>query len=186
MRAFTLIEAVVVVSIVLILSAFILFNLSSFNRSFAIQREAGKVAVSLRKAQTFALAVREFSPGQFPGYGMYVSISSPTSYVIFGDPQNGGTFQRYDAALGEGVETPQIENGVRITQLCGNIGLVSETCSLTEIHIFYLRPDPTIVLTGCLGATCGSYSNMRLALTFPDGALTKQVFILTTGQVSIQ
>lgn len=104
-RGFTLIEVVVVVGIMVFIYSVLFANYPQFARQVAIDREANRMALSFRKAQSYALAVREFNsayvddpfcsvpPVKFPPYGVSLSTvagapgdpRNETTYVIFGD-----------------------------------------------------------------------------------------------------
>ena len=185
-RGFTLIEVVVVVGVMALIASATLFNFPQFSRRIQIEQEAGKLALSVRKAQAYSIAVREFSAGSgvFPGYGVYVSTANPNGYVIFGDPNK---TSRYDASLGESVETVNFASRVKIAQICGNSQLVPPgPCTLSSADIFYIRPGPDSTFTGVDSGLPSIYSDIKIILSSEDAALSKSVVIWPTGQVSIQ
>lgn len=100
-------EVIVVVGIIAFISSIMLANFPNFRREVTIDREAARMTQTLRKAQFFALAVREFGPApnykenpfcdaaklppRFPPYGAsFAKVSAsggrgPQNYLIFGD-----------------------------------------------------------------------------------------------------
>src|SRR3989344_7770766 len=161
-RAFTLIEVVVVVGIMAIVSSLMLANFPRFNKQIAVNREAGKRALALRKAQSDALAVREFDPGnpllkddpfcltppvRFPGYGLFIDLADKAHYFIYGDID---CSKDHVSGLAEEeiVETANFEGRVLISDIIGfSPGLCGGGCSdLTEASVLYVRPGPAIFI----------------------------------------
>ena len=125
-HGFTLIEVVVVVGVIAIIAAVTLASFPEFSERIGIEQEAGKFALSLRKAQTYALAVRELQQGSgiFPPYGVNVAMGDLIHYTIFGDvnfeKNNPSYSPRFESFLGESVEVFSVEKRVSIFQICGN------------------------------------------------------------------
>ncbi|GEM_PF-1869149 len=191
-HGFTLLEIIVVIGVVSLIAATTLFSFPAFSRRIAIEQEAGQLALSIRKAQSYSIAVREFSPGSgiFPGYGVNVSLDNPNEHVIFGDPNQ---TNRYEAGAAEAIETIHFNSRVKISKICGNsqsvppgpCDLVPYT-GLTSADIFYIRPGPTATFTGVSSGLSGVYNDIKVVLSSEDNSLTKSVTVWPTGQVSIQ
>ena len=183
-RGFTLIELIVVIGVMVLVGTLTLVSFPQFSRRVAIEQEAGKLSLALRRAQSYAIAVREFGVGSgiFPGYGVFVSATSPEQYLIFGDPN---TSSRYEESFGETVEVVRTERGARISDICGDSQSVPPgPCGLSSVEIFYKRPGPSIALTGAFSSD--RYNDIKLVLTSLDGFVTKSIIIWSTGQISIQ
>jgi len=185
-RGFTLIEVVVVIGVIAIIATITLTSFPEFAERIGIEQEAGKLILAARKAQSYALAVREFQPdsGIFPAYGVNVSLSNPLQYLIFGDP-NGSN--RFESFLNEGVETTNVEKRVSIFHICGNSQSIPQgSCSLSSADIVYIRPIPTIILTGVDSGISSLYNDIKVVLRSSDGSIEKNVIIWSTGQISIE
>ena len=192
-RGFTLIEVVVVAGVIAIIAAVTLASFPEFSERIGIEQQAGKFVLSLRKAQSYALAVREFQPGSdiFPPYGVNITMSDPTHYTIFGDvnfeENNPSYTPRFESFLGELVEVFSVEKRVSVFQICGNSQ--SEPvgpCSLSSADIAYTRPGPSISLIGVDGGLALSYNDIKVVLRSLDGSIQKSVIIWSTGQISIE
>src|SRR3989344_3989763 len=192
---FTLIEVIVVIGIMSVISAIVLVNFPRFQKGHEVEREAAKLALAMRKAQSFSLGVREFNsafnddpfclniPVRFPGYGVYLTMSLPTVYTIFGDAT---CSKQYDTfPVDETVENIKIENKAKLGSLKGfNVGICSSGCALDEVLVIYLRPGPSVFLTG--NGDIDSYDYFEISLTSSDGSAAKTVVVRSTGQISIK
>jgi len=193
--AFTLIEVVVVVGIMATISTLVLVNFPRLQRGAALGREAAKLALSLRKAQSFSLGVREFNPAfnddpfcldipvRFPGYGVYINMSLPTSYIIFGDATCSKEYDTFP--VDETVENIKIENKAKLASLKSfDLGVCSSGCLLNEAVVIYLRPGPSVFLTDNGGVK--NYDYFEITLSSSDGSITKTVVVRSIGQISIK
>jgi len=128
-RAFTLIELMVVASIIIILSAVALLNYRSGESQFALQRSANKLAQDIRRAQEMAMSAKEFG-GTVPegGYGINFQTTATSSYILFADLNDNGVFDS-----GETIEKPSLEEGVRISNLSPS----------SPLNVTFSPPDPT-------------------------------------------
>jgi prepilin-type N-terminal cleavage/methylation domain-containing protein len=129
---FTIMEMMVVFSIILILAAISIPIYQGSKKELALQRAVNKLAQDIRKAEEMAMAAKEFE-GAIPkgGYGIYFNIASTASYLLFADSD--GSFD-YDS--GEEVEEIKIETGVQISSF-------SPISPLNALNITFTPPDPT-------------------------------------------
>lgn len=192
-RGFTLIELIVVIGVTAVIASLLLANFPRFSRQIAVEREAGKLALALRRAQSYALAVREFNsafnddpfctdpPVRFPGYGVFFDLSDPTHYLIYGD----ASCSKYYESLPweETTESALLDGKIYLLSIKGyDAGACSLGCDLNELSILYVRPDPAIWIRG-EGA---DYNYAEIVLSSSDGTVTKKVVAWSTGQVSIE
>ena len=214
-RGFTIVELSIVAAIIAAISAIAFANFPKFNRELALRREANKLALALRKSQSFALAVREFHqidatykddpscsipPVAYPPYGVSLSMNAEASpdvrnnktYIIFGDTNCSSLsaipISGYDASpINEQVETFNMAGEVQIASIFGYGTACSGGCSLTRADAVYQRPAPTVVLIGLKGGTFVNLDNrIEINLTVPNQNLTAKVVLRPTGQVSIE
>ncbi|HEY4527766.1 MAG TPA: prepilin-type N-terminal cleavage/methylation domain-containing protein [Candidatus Paceibacterota bacterium] len=182
MKGFTLIELLVTVSILVLTAIFILANYPKFASRMSLERTSQEVALSLRRAQSFALAVREFGQGSgiFPGYGVHFEIASPADYAVYADINAN---REYDGAS-EAVESLHIETSSRIIALCaGEKTQPPGDCGFSELDITYLRPAPTIFFKS--GVATLTYSDLEIKIRAPDGTL-RTITVWNSGQVGLE
>ena len=183
---FTLIEVILVVGIVIVIASITLANFPEFNERIGIEQEAGKFVLAARKAQSYALGVREFQIGSkiFPPYGVSATINDRIHFTVFGDTNLSNRFENF---LGESVEVFTVSPRVEIHEICGNYQSIPPgPCNLTTADIVYIRPAPSIVLTGVVGGIPLSYNDIKVVFTTLDGSIRKDVVIWSTGQISIE
>lgn len=192
-RGFTLIELVVVVGVMAVVSSLLLANFPRFSKQIAVEREAGKLALALRKAQSLALAVREFNPAfnddpfcanppvRFPGYGVFLDISDSAHYLIYGDASCSKYYESSPSE--EAVETALLDGKIYLSSIKGyDAGVCSGGCDLGELSVLYVRPGPAIWIR----SEGVDYNYAEIVLSSSDGTVTKKVVARFTGQVSIE
>ena len=122
-RGFTLIELVVVTTIIVLLTALTLPNYRAGSQQLALQRSAYKLAQDLRRAQEMALSSQEFG-GEVPaGYGIYLEEGA-SRYTLFayidGDQRE--------------VEIINLEKKIKIGDLLPD----------SPLTIAFIPPDPSV------------------------------------------
>lgn len=142
----TLIEMLVVVAIIAVISGVIMFNYSDFSTNVSVRNLSQEVALSIRKAQTYATSVRSVDgttivdSSAYAGYGISFSTNDtatdpylPTSkqFVLFvdipgSDSDTQGTYGSQMATCGaptssgnECVEAFGISTADKIVAICG-------------------------------------------------------------------
>ncbi|MCX5784002.1 MAG: hypothetical protein NTW04_06165 [Elusimicrobia bacterium] len=152
MKSFTLVELLVIISIILILTVLIVPNFHLANSKMAVERAAYKLAQDLRNAEEMSMSSRGTDPllfgsNLFPsgGYGLSFEDNS-TSYILFADCNDNNT---YDTAKGsptdcansgpantwpEKIKEISLESGVKIKKSFPD----------RLKHITFFPPDPTI------------------------------------------
>ena len=196
-KGFTLLELAVVTSIMVMLTAVVFANFPKFNRMLTVRREADKLTLALRKAQAYALAVREFNPAyaddpfcenppvRFPPYGVSFSMADNKKYLIFGDADCNDI---YTAGSNEQVEVFTLAREVVIKSLRGYDSFAcSLGCAFDQANATYQRPAPSVILSGKTGGT--NYSDLdriEIVLEMPGQNLSRKIILRTTGDVSIE
>ena len=105
----TLLEMMVVISIFVVISTVTVFNYGQFNSSMSTQNLVDDIALSIRKAQSYAIGVRGVNDVFLGGYGVRFSVnplvsgdeykSSNKSFVVFaemGDKNYGYDYGAYN------------------------------------------------------------------------------------------
>lgn len=188
-KGFTLVEMIVSISIMSLIVTIVLFNYSSSGDNLATSSAGQEVAITIRQAQTYGLAVRPTSSGVFLyAYGVHFNpTSNPTGYYLFADKDDDGV---YDAGTGscgsattECVQAFTFRNGITATGVCSISTCYSS--GTRSINFTFLRPSPDAaiyVTGGGLNSTPGKGS---VILTSPKGK-TVTITVENTGQILIQ
>lgn len=190
---FTLIELLVVSAIIVIVSGLILAQHNLFGGRVQLQNFAYDLALSVRQAQSYGIAVRRFSTATFnAGYGLHFDTTSPTTYVLFADlalPATG----MYDPnhSPSELVQSNSITRGYVISQICVTPQSGSESCTPsipTSLDVFFIRPEPDAWISNnssCLLNRSLCAQQARIVIRSPQGD-TMNVIIASNGQISVQ
>lgn len=108
----TLIELVVTISVILGLTSLLIAYNRTGQRIARLPRAAERLIFDIRKAQNYALAIREFAPGNVPcAYGVNF-ITGANSYAIFADLAADCAAANGVMDAGEIVEEIRMEEGV--------------------------------------------------------------------------
>lgn len=131
--------------IISVVSGLMLVSNSRFGGVVTLRNLAYDIAISIRQAQVYGISVARFGDNTFSaGYGIHLSAADPTHYVLYADAavQNG----LYDAGGLPGeqelVAETTIERGYVVNDLCVTDATDTETCGLTQLDIFFKRPEP--------------------------------------------
>lgn len=133
-KSFTLIELLVVVSIIVLMTALTLPNYRLGDKQLALQRSAHRLAQTLRTTQEYAISAKTFQGAVPSGYGMYLDLAQPASYILFADVNGDGVY----SGASEKVEGINLEVNV----VLGELVPATPSSSLT---IVFIPPDPTTI-----------------------------------------
>ncbi len=203
----TMIELIVVLAIVGVVSSVLIFNYSKFRTTVTLRGLSQDIALSIRKAQTYATSVRAIEGSgldttSFPGYGIAFSVDSPPDtpsvpgrarFILFADVSDSGTLNgKYDdgGSCGnpidgnECVESFSITTPDRIVRLCTEDGCVVNG----EIDVVFDRPAPdaricVIDESGACDTDRPSY--LHVVVQAPTGE-ERVITIWNTGQISVE
>ncbi|MEK7098313.1 MAG: hypothetical protein AAB908_00265 [Patescibacteria group bacterium] len=172
----------VVTAIFVLLSAVVLANNSRFGNIIVLQNLAHDMALSIREAQTYGIAVRRYSTGQYNvGYGMH--FAGGTGYQLFADVNTNGMWDP-----GEEISTVSIAGGYQISDMCAP---PPGSCGLSRIDILYKRPEPDAcigkngVASVSGGACISTITRGTIVVMSPRGD-TATIVIEKSGQISVQ
>jgi len=175
---FTIVEMMVAMAIITIVSAQVLFSFSGLNEGTALNSSAREMALSLRRAQSMALAVTRIPvlSAVPPAAGVRIATISPQTYLLFGDLAATRDFKYTSSA--ELIATQTLERGNRISRI-----LDENSVEHDIIHLIFSSPEATLSITDEDGNDIGNL--LTIELVAPNGQ-KKKVVARTTGQISIQ
>lgn len=184
LRAFSLIELLVVTAILALISSVVLVNHTRFNGTVLLGSLAYDIALSIREAQVFGVSVRQYDTTSFQiGYG--IRFADSTSYSLFADMNQD---RRYDA--GDSIiRTFTLQHGFTVKEFCGitanNVSHCSTDASnpLTHLAVVFLRPDPDASMSSNEPGVVYSRSTVTV---MSGGGATRTVEVASTGQISVQ
>ena len=176
---FSLLEMVIVLSIVGLITGISLVRYNQSSSQTVLSNLAYDIALTIRQAQVFGIAVREADTGtgQFPVYGVHLGTPPITSMILFADYDQDGV---YDGPL-ENVKVYNFSAGYAISAMCGTYTLDCQT--LTNLDIGFVRPQPEAILRGTPGLS-GPYTSATLTVSNPHGA-GKIINVYANGQISV-
>ena len=166
MRGFTLVELLMVISILLIFTAISLPNLKRGDELFALQRAANKLAQDLRIANEMAMAGKLIG-SQFPrgGYGIYFPSTSG-QYYLFADSNGNSVYDGGDSI----VENLSLqEKGV----------IIQSISPAPPLSIVFFPPDPIVKING------STSTSATIVLQQIQSGKTLQVRVNNAGLIEI-
>lgn len=169
-RGFTLIELLVVVSIIIIISGIVIFNVGTERQNSALLRSAQNLSLNLRRAQNYALSSKTFRTSGVPcSWGVHFNGAGSTSYIIFADLASSADCSDRDfirASNGsEDFETVNLEGGIKVNSLSNNLS-----------DVVFSPPEPIVNFTP-------DQTSASIILINKDGA-TRAININKTGFIS--
>jgi len=181
-KAFTLIEIIVVVFIILTLSVIVVFNYEWGGYQITLSQSANKLAQNFRKAEGMAQSYAEIEGNIPKGYGLNFDLAENTHYIIFGDMDGDGL---YNPAAGDfEIEDIALEEGVEISACEIDTSGMSEPPGFggADINIVFEPPDPVVSIKDQSGGTASTaVITLRSAKT--DDTVRVHVNILGLIQV---
>jgi prepilin-type N-terminal cleavage/methylation domain-containing protein len=192
-KGFTLIEMMVSIAIFSIITSVVIFNHGKFNSSINVTNLSYEVALAIRQAQVYGLAVKQdadrVDESVEYAYGVYFDTSSAASkkvFYIFADEDDN---QQFDPSgdlcdgTGECQELIEIRGDVEVGSLSTNT--VSGSESLT---VLFLRPNPVAIIRdeSNSGASSSGRNQAVITLTSAKADKSKEIVIELSGQISVR
>jgi hypothetical protein len=172
----------VVTGIFMVLSAIVLSTNARFGNLVVLQNLAHDMALSVRQAQVYGIAVRRYQGVNFDvGYGIHITQpaeDAQSTYVLYGDVNQNGV---YDS--GETVTSTTLNGGFRIADICARAQSGIETCNLTQLSMLFRRPEPDAMIRRTAGAALDDRA--RIVLESRNGERA-EVLVEASGQISVQ
>ncbi len=188
-RGFTLVELMVVIAVMLIITSVQLFNYSQFNSVTITNNLAYDIALALRQAQSYGMAVRgvdtHLSNLDFDvPYGIHFDRSSLGQFVLFADVNESNSYDSDSST--ENLQTYTIRAGgvvAGVTVYTNDMSVPDDDCAIEDIDILFKRPDPEPYVY-CGGS---SKSGVTVAITVQNSTqdFSRIIRLYPTGQISI-
>ena len=203
-KGLTLIELMVVISIFLIITTTLIFNYGTFNSNVSLQNLTDDVALSIRKAQGFAIGARAIGDNFRNSYGMHFSVDNNPSGALSGSNKS---FLMFSVPTSD---TKKYTDNGNMSDICGNnsnqcIELFNITSAdnikelridgvskvVGSIDIIFTRPNTRAYFCYRANASSMCDSASRVDIVISNGQVdskerTKTISVQNTGQISIQ
>jgi prepilin-type N-terminal cleavage/methylation domain-containing protein len=210
-KGVTFVELMVVMAILAIMFATIIANYKNSRLTIVTQNLADDIALSIRKAQSYAIGVHRSTDSFDYGYGIHFStnednlnpsLGSNKSFILFTDITNQKIYDKDSSnACGEpaGIPTPdnecleilQITSGDKIVamNLVINGNLVKAIGGIVDITFKRPSPEPKFCHRNGQSNTCQQSSEITAVQIFisndANPGVYKVITISNTGQISV-
>lgn len=182
----------VVTGIFMILSGVVLSTNARFGNLIILQNLAHDMALSVRQAQVYGIAVRRYEAANFDvSYGIHFSLpgeDAPTIYELFADVNRNGAYDDGDAI----INSTNVNPGYTLTDLCVRSTTGVEDCAVSSVDVVFRRPEPDACVSEGGANTfnaqfeCVSqFDRMRLVLESRGGEQAG-IIVEASGQISVQ
>ncbi|NVN97287.1 prepilin-type N-terminal cleavage/methylation domain-containing protein [Candidatus Nomurabacteria bacterium] len=211
-KGLTLIELMVVIGIFMIISGVAIFNYGNFNSTISLQNLTDDIALSVRKAQSFAIGARGISDGVSEvdfnkSYGVHFSKntapdttkleSSSQSFLLFSTKGDLDYDINSNLACGkinsECIEYFNIMTADSIKDIKITKDSVEESIGATDtLDVVFTRPNPRAYFchkSGSNSSPCNIENISSVKILISNGQEVEKfraITIQNTGQISIQ
>ncbi|OGG50408.1 hypothetical protein A3C18_00555 [Candidatus Kaiserbacteria bacterium RIFCSPHIGHO2_02_FULL_54_11b] len=181
-----------VTAIIVVVTGVVLANNGRFGGVVQLQNLAYDVALSIRQAQVYSISVQRYGTGTddfSTAYGVHFETALSQNYMLFGDVDEDGFFDREPLPNGENVSPSPytIRNGFQIIGLCAPAGSDATTCMnaypSTQLDIVFKRPEADAYIRK--NGQSGLHSSARIILRSPRNDVMS-VVVENNGQISVK
>ena len=174
-KGISLIELMIVISIVGIASSIVITQYSNKRDSKALFLGAKQVVNDMRMAQNYALGSLDFG-GVNPSGGYGISFSKDSnSYIIFGDKSIAPAIPNKEYDEGEGFQTMNLPDGVKVTSL--KIGAMN----YNDMDVVFTTPYGKVYINGD-NKDGGNFIDLGVEIGNPAGS--KVINISSSRQIN--
>ena len=160
---FTLLEVLMVTSIIAIMSALVFANYENRNQQFALQRSVYKVAQDIRKASEMGMSAKEWE-NTIPkgGYGIYFKEST-TTYILFADCNDNRVYNSTGSATSCEAATPGQPYPEKVEEIKLEKRVYIQNIEPgSSFSINFKPPDPKIKITANGATTTDATTTIAL------------------------
>lgn len=204
-RGFTLIELAVCIVIIVVITSVVLASYPEGTVKITLANLNNKVALLFREAQVRGSAIDSGNSAlavesPIGGYGLFMSLSSPNSVILFADAINTLEPKPYGLSVGDGLyqttpinelfSTTAFPAGYTIAKLCVGSGF-PYTCNaslapaLSSLTVSFTRPSPQPVIY-VNGNRSTLYNSACLELRsprYPGAGHLRSIQIYSSGMI---
>lgn len=207
-RGFTLIEMMVVLTIIIVITGVVLSSQSSFNKTLILANTAYDLALTIRSAETYGIASQVSEGITNAGYGLDFQAASDDTFTFFADSYPSPSASApchpspdpsapdakpgncaYDEGSDAIVSVYTLGNGVTFSDFCAYAAggwecKNSNGGSLSTLDIVFVRPnaEPFMTANGNYSAST-PVTQSCLALTSPQGG-ARYVSVSASGAIN--
>lgn len=182
-RGFTLVELMVVLTIIVVITVVVLTSQSSFNKTLILANTAYDIALTIRSTQSLGIGSRNVVGTINAGRGAHFQRGN--SFTLFADTSPSASCDRPDCNSGdyiygggsEFIQTYELNNGMTISNFC-----VDGSCIYNSLDIVFARPNPDAFIS-VNGSTFTNYARACLIITSSQGG-EKYVSVSSSGQIT--
>lgn len=180
----------VVTGIFMVLSGVVLSANTRFGNRVILQNLAHEMALTVREAQVYGIAVRRYGSTDFDvAYGMHFGLAAPETYELFADANNNGTRDAGDGV----IKVTTLRGGFAVSDICVRLaGSSGVNCGEQAVDIVFRRPEPDACMStedaityNPQGDCISNFDQARITVQGPTGA-TSNIVIESSGQISVQ
>lgn len=177
-KSFTIIEFVVVTTIIALLTGLSLANYNSGSKQLALQRASYKVAQDLRRVQEMSMSSRKFN-NSVPqgGYGVFfwkvelAGYDFPHLYMLFADSDANGEID-FETEI---VETVNLEEHIKFSDF------YLDEAKGNGTYFTFIPPDPETRIVK------GIYDSTRIILSLEDDITENKTILLNSaGLINVE
>jgi type II secretory pathway pseudopilin PulG len=154
-RAFTLVELMVSLGVVIVLTTILLYRYPETAVRLTLVNASHTAALLVREAQVRGSAIDSVN-SSLGGYGVYVALAQPNKFVLFGDLVT-SAIGPYGVAIGNGLFESASPNETKTTTTLPSRYVISKLCvgsgfpftcnsannpAITSLTISFTRPNP--------------------------------------------
>ncbi len=172
-KGFTLLELLVIITMVSMLSVMVFVDYGKSNQSLALDRATQKLAQDLRRTEELALSGLTGDTGT-NGYGIYFDKTSgnQTKYIIY---KNNNANPYYEVGTDTIQETVNIENNIQIYDVQDN------SVSGNSLSVSFFPPDPTTYI----GNNYTGHEASVILCVVGDNTQTRTARVNNTGRITV-
>ena len=188
-HAFTLIEMMTVLAIVMVMTVIVLVNSNQMNSAMLLRGLASEVCLSIREAQLYGTSKEDDSASRNSVYGVHFDTASPQQYTLYKDDDS------------VPLKTYKLQTGFSISSLCvlsgsswscagmcpsGLASCTSNSTSISSLDITFTHPDPNASFATNGSLAPSGYTRAIILVKSPQSAVApREESVWNTGLIEV-